>query len=177
MSWKNLLPSCIDCNRARAQEFEDAPPHVSGKANQFPIADESRRARKEGEDRHEGRLLLEPCADRPEKHLVFDDDGHVDPARVGKGRMSPKGLTSIEVYGLDRDEKIRARKRVMTYLKLAMRSVEQAIEMMDANPGEVRWEEGLATAYGDLRRFAEPEQEFAGMCRQAIDRFERSLTS
>jgi uncharacterized protein (TIGR02646 family) len=175
MKWKNLLPSCIDCNRARTQQFENAPPHVSGKANQFPITDEARRARNEGDERREGRLLLDPCTDHPENHLVFDDEGHVDPARDSRNRMSKKGRKSIEVYGLDRDAKIRGRRRVRTYLELAIKKVRLMAEQVDSQPGNPRWEQELAAARKDLEAFAEPEQEFAGMCRQAIDRFERSL--
>lgn len=175
MAWSNLLPCCIDCNRARTQEFQNAPPHVSGKANQFPIKDEARRARKPGEEKREGRLLLDPCADRPEGHLVFDDDGHVDPATNGRGRLSEKGIASIEVYGLERDAKVRARKRVLRYLATAMKRVEELAELVEESRGDPRWEQRLADARRELEQFAAPEQEFAGMCRQAIDRFERRL--
>src|SRR6185369_2016739 len=42
--WMNLLPSCIDCNRRRRQKFKDEPEQLAGKANLFPIADETKRA-------------------------------------------------------------------------------------------------------------------------------------
>ena len=41
--WTNLLPSCIDCNRERGHEYEDGR-EVTGKANKFPLVDETKRA-------------------------------------------------------------------------------------------------------------------------------------
>jgi hypothetical protein len=50
--WANLLPSCIDCNRARRQEipFASPPKQTVGKGDQFPIADESKRANAPGDE-------------------------------------------------------------------------------------------------------------------------------
>jgi uncharacterized protein (TIGR02646 family) len=176
MEWTNLLPSCIDCNRARTQEVPGAPPRLAGKANKFPIADEKRRATRPGEERHERRLLLNPCTDRPERHLVFGEDGTVDPARDPHGKLSPKGRTSIEVYGLDRAGLVDARKEMMINLQLAMTNVERSAHDLDARPGDPTLERRLADDRRKLERFAESGHEFSLMCRQAIDRFVRSLT-
>jgi uncharacterized protein (TIGR02646 family) len=173
--WTNLLPSCIDCNRTRYHKFARIPPHLSGKANRFPLANEGRRARGPGDERHERPLLLDPCRDRPEDHLAFDDDGHVDPARDARGRLSPKGKTSIEVYGLDRDEKVRARRRVMKHLRVSMLNVERLATRLDECPDDPQVEQDLADAYRQLSEYAEPAGEFAQMCRQAIRRFEDRL--
>jgi uncharacterized protein (TIGR02646 family) len=173
--WNNLLPSCIDCNRARYQEFADAPAHVSGKANKFPLADEGKRARGPGRERHERPLLLDPCRDDPEKHLVFDEVGHVDPARDRRGRLSPMGVASIEVYGLDRDAKVRARQRVMKFLSVSMRHIEDLMVLLDRHPDDAGIEQCLREEYLHMREFMAPSSEFALMCRQAIERFEQGL--
>src|SRR5215213_749615 len=44
-SWENLLPSCIDCNRERKQDFTDKASGKSGKANHFPLTTEDYRAK------------------------------------------------------------------------------------------------------------------------------------
>jgi uncharacterized protein (TIGR02646 family) len=171
--WSNLLPSCIDCNRARVQKFERVPDHLAGKANQFPLQDEGRRARAPEDERDELRLLLDPCRDQPERHLAFDEDGHVDPVRGTGGRLSPKGIASIEVYGLDRDGTVRARRRVLRKLQVAIDRVERCGRRIEQYPDDPSFVEDLAREYEELYEFADPESEFAQMCQQAITRFER----
>lgn len=175
--WKNLLPSCIDCNRKRTQPFVDAPPHMSGKANKFPIADEKKRAGRPGQETREERLLLDPCTDRPEEHLVFNGDGTVDPVSDEKGRLDSLGKTSIEVFGLDRQGLVEGRKRMLVFLELALSSVEDLAFLVEKDPGNPRWEEKLAQARRRLEDFTAPDHEYAQFCRQVIDRFERGLTT
>lgn len=94
MDWLNLVPSCIDCNRRRAQrtpdpaggsmirlteegDFVRGRQLSTGKASAFPLEGNSPRARDEGDDLAlERRLLLDPTRDDPDLHLVF----HVDRA-------------------------------------------------------------------------------------------------
>ena len=71
-SWGNLLPSCTDCNRERRQTLPDGTRQTLGKANQFPISSEAKRAGKEGDERAEGRLLIHPSLDDPAKHLALE---------------------------------------------------------------------------------------------------------
>jgi uncharacterized protein (TIGR02646 family) len=175
--WCNLLPSCIDCNRGRTQKFTRVPAHVSGKANKFPLADESRRARRPGEETHELPLLLNPCDEDPERHLLFTDDGHVDPAREKGRRRSRKGQVSIEVFGLDRDALVRARKRVLKDLALATRHLEVVVRELEKHPRDKQLREDLDVASEELARFTREDAEFAQMSRQVVRRFEeRFLT-
>lgn len=97
MDWTNLLPSCIDCNRARRQrtpiptgtsiraldmvelgkkgDFVRGKTLLTGKATSFPLAEGSLRAASRTDDvEQEKRLLLDPTRDRPQEHLAF----HVD---------------------------------------------------------------------------------------------------
>jgi uncharacterized protein (TIGR02646 family) len=170
--WSNLLPSCIDCNRGRTQEFARVPAHVSGKANKFPIADEARRAHGPGEERYEKPLLLNPCEEDPEAHLLFTDDGHVDPARDRRGRQSRKGKASIEVFGLDRDPLVRARKRVLKKLAAAIRHLEVLARQLEKHPGDSELEKALDDASYELAEFTWPEAEFAQMSRRVVQSFE-----
>ena len=43
-TWPNLLLSCADCNRPRTQDDCDGNARVIGKANFFPLVDETKRA-------------------------------------------------------------------------------------------------------------------------------------
>lgn len=173
--WSNLLPSCVDCNRARHQEFTRVPPHLSGKANKFPLQGEARRARGPGQERHERPLLLDPCRDRPEKHLVFDEGGNVDPAVDARGRASRKGKVSIEVFGLDRDPTVRARQRVLTHMSGRMSRIERLGRRLDEQPLDSAIEEELREEYRELVEYAEPTSEFAQMAQQVIARFQSRL--
>ncbi len=172
--WGNLLPSCIDCNRAREQEVEEARRSV-GKANQFPIANERSRARHPGEEERERRLLLHPCLDEPEEHLRFNADGSIDPARDRRGRLSPKGKASIEVYALDRKGLKDSRARRLKELEVLMTHIERVARLLEQDPAD----EGLASLLKDFRKdleaFAEPDRQYSLMARQAIDRFEERL--
>jgi uncharacterized protein (TIGR02646 family) len=109
--WMNLLPSCIDCNRARTQEFPDEPDQLSGKGNRFPIASETRRATAPGQEQRERALLLHPRLDDPREHLEFYGEGEVRPRRGPGGRASRKAIESIRVYGLRRIALIEERAR------------------------------------------------------------------
>lgn len=100
--WDNLLPSCADCNRPRQHEIiEGAGKRVMGKANWFPVEPEAQRATQPAAVANEPRLLLDPCRDRPEDHLVFDEDGTIAPRRVGSG-TSAMGRATIEYCALAR---------------------------------------------------------------------------
>lgn len=116
-TWANLYASCKPCNESR----RDLPTYddpstlpARGKSTQFPVADEVLRATGPGPSA-ERRLLLDPCADWPEKHLSFGLDG-----RPVVRHNSTKGRTSIEVFGLDRRRMNLARR---ARIELALRLV------------------------------------------------------
>lgn len=90
--WRNLLFSCIKCNRlSRNQEK-----HAYGKGAKFPVRDF--RAAKPGEESKEKPLLINPVFDDPEKHLQID---------TSTGLFMPitdRGETSINIFGLNKRE-------------------------------------------------------------------------
>jgi uncharacterized protein (TIGR02646 family) len=98
--WENLYLACPDC--------------LSLRGSRFPV--EGRRARPgtsgEALDR-ERPLLLDPCRDEPDDHLVFDDGGEVY-AETERGRHT------IEAFNLNREPLLAARK---TAIDQAMRSL------------------------------------------------------
>lgn len=125
--WENLLPSCIDCNRERkkahAKDDGTYDERKSGKANKFPLAPGSPRASRPGEHLQEQPLLLDPCTDDPGVHLRFTDSGMILPSEHVIEAQLPKGKTTIEVCGLDRDDLVGDRRTEIKHVKVAMRNL------------------------------------------------------
>lgn len=99
--WENLFPSCELCNQRRKDRPLWGDPRfagTAGKADQFPLSDESTRAMDHFHDvARESPLLLDPCSDDPENHLRYDATGQVF-ALNG----SQKAEASIAVFHLGR---------------------------------------------------------------------------
>ncbi len=176
-NWENLLPSCTDCNSPRGQLVPGATgPRTLGKADQFPIVSEASRASRPGEERRERRLLLHPYFDEPAEHLRFVDDpasladGEVEPAPRGRsGRPSRMGTVSIEVYALQRRELINARKAMLIRVRLALMDVEDDLDEINERGLTSKLQERYARHVAELKRFADPDQEYSAMCAQVID--------
>jgi hypothetical protein len=169
-SWGNLLPSCTDCNRPRKQTLPEGGEQTLGKANQFPISSEAKRAAKEGEEKGESRLLVHPCLDHPEKHLLFEANGIVS-------WRSRKGEESIRVYALLRRGLVQARRdfqqEVLTHLTIA-KGLAQKLD--ESGPDELL--EGLLrTELEALARFMQPEHEYSATARALIEPVLAELTA
>jgi hypothetical protein len=100
-AWDNLLLACEFCNRRRRDrptwEEPGAGP-ASGKADHFPLMDETSRAMDPDDDLAlERRLLLDPTRDEPEDHVTFDLTGRA--VALGDSAM---GAASIALYHLNR---------------------------------------------------------------------------
>lgn len=103
--WENLLPSCIDCNRARTQRHSDGSSAVTGKGMRFPVEQGTTRATDPSSLANERPLLLNPCDDEPGAHLgPAPDEAAVFVPRSERGRMS------ILIYGLNRAALVVARR-------------------------------------------------------------------
>jgi uncharacterized protein (TIGR02646 family) len=88
--WKNLLPSCIDCNRYRLHGEGGA-----GKADRFPVA--GFRASLPGEEDQEEPLLIDPTLADPSEHLEFFPDGKVRAkTKIGEETIDNIGLNIRE---------------------------------------------------------------------------------
>jgi uncharacterized protein (TIGR02646 family) len=179
--WSNLLPSCIDCNRPRRQDFPAGIPATAGKANRFPVASEKSRARSPGQEAKERRLLLHPYLDRPEEHLRFvvgtDSvrDGEVEPVRSARGRPSRMGRASIEVYALQRIGLIEKRRAVLRALLAHLAAAAGLKAAAMRHPDDRDLVDAFRAAVADIARYTAPEQEYAAMCRQVVADFGADL--
>ncbi len=161
--WENLLPSCIDCNRSRRHRSIDLAldPTVSGKANLFPISNENKRAEYPDEERHERRLILDPCRDQPDKHFTFAEDGLI------LSRTS-KGTKSIEVYGLNRVELVEERLKIRKQVLNQMLQVNYAF--IHAKRDQTALDKrALANGLLNLFIFSGDDQNYLGLTRPLVE--------
>lgn len=114
--WTNFYPACQFCNQRRRDKprWGDLTfAGVGGKADQFPLADESTRVMSHHDQEHiaqEQALLLDPCADY-NQDLRFDPMGQID-----HKNGSQKGQTTIEVCFLKRTRLRYLRKGILDQL-------------------------------------------------------------
>lgn len=168
-AWGNLLPSCIDCNRPRRQTLSTGQVLTTGKANQFPISSEGKRAQAPGEEGNESRLLLHPSLDRPERHLTFDrEEGMVMPTVTSSG-PSRKAVKSIEVYGLLRDRLVRRRKKVQKAIRRELTIARGLAKRLDAAGPDAELDALLEETLTGLSEAMDPSAEYSLMARQMIE--------
>jgi uncharacterized protein (TIGR02646 family) len=98
--WSNLYAACASCEQM--------------KGTRFPIGGERAAPGTRGERlAEEEPLLFDPCADRPEKELIFSEDGRVA-SRTQRGRVT------IDVLGLNRAVLIESRRAALASLRASL---------------------------------------------------------
>ncbi|OIQ22183.1 MAG: hypothetical protein BM557_02065 [Flavobacterium sp. MedPE-SWcel] len=92
--WENFYASCYNCNQY--------------KAAWFPVIGKRSRVNRPYNDviREEDYILIDPCNDDPEEHLIFDYKGNV------KGKTE-RGHYTIELLKLNRPDLVSDRKKVI----------------------------------------------------------------
>lgn len=168
--WENLVPSCIDCNRERTQEFAGNRFGKVGKANKFPLASERTRAKKPGDEKKEKPLLLDPCFDEPDKHLEFTEEGIIRPRLDQRNKESIKGKKSIEVYGLARKGLVKRRSERAMEVMACIKRLKILEDELDIRPGNANLEQMLVDEMSSLKRYMQASQQYAGMSRQLISK-------
>lgn len=176
-TWENLLPSCIDCNRERTQEFPDRRTGKVGKANKFPLRGRKKHASRPGHERreHAHRLLLNPCEDLPHKHIEFTEEGVVRPALKASGQPSDMGEISIEVYGLQRIGLVQRRMAHAKTVCALIKSIKLLERKVVEYPNDQDFVERLKEEMGLLKGFMQPDREYAGMVQQIVAKLYREL--
>jgi uncharacterized protein (TIGR02646 family) len=180
--WDNLLPSCIDCNRARKQTVFDGREMKTGKGERFPLADESRRARNEGEEAGETPLLLNPCIDKPSDYLVFvdtNDHSIVRPLAVDQTSLEyRRAHQSIEIYGLNRDGLVRQRTAHLKSVNASVRRLRCLIGVLDREADPQSREE-LKRLIADerdlLKKYEAEHHHYTATARTVIDPVKQRL--
>ncbi|MFC4072628.1 AAA family ATPase [Actinoplanes subglobosus] len=147
--WDNLYPSCAFCNRHLA----------SGRGGRFPLETESSRAPVEASAEQlaeELPLLLDPCRDRPEDHLLFEVTGEV-------AGLTLRGQTTITLAGLNRPELVEKRRRLAAGLTRLLHAVWDNLEGPAADD--------VAGPLRELLRAVREEQPYVALARQIVGEF------
>lgn len=164
--WTNLLPTCIDCNRKRAQTI-GGDIRQAGKGIKFPLADESKRATVPDGEAAEEPLLLDPTVDDPDAHLSYGADGFVVAADDGNG-PSARGRATIEVLGLYRSGLVTSRLETLYWLEQAMKRFREAAEQLDADPGNDYARRQEESSRDEMDVLAAADKPYSAMVRQRI---------
>jgi energy-coupling factor transporter ATP-binding protein EcfA2 len=134
--WENLYLACEECHAAQGAKFpvdgERAPPGTTG------------------EDllEREAALLLDPCWDFPESELVYIETGEVVSA-------SPRGLTTIETFEMNRPTLIEARLEELQRIEVEIATLTRTLES-----------ERSVGVLASLRALVDPAMPLAGLRRQ-----------
>jgi len=152
--WENLLPSCTDCNRFRKHADEKGgKPTKAGKADRFPLKDETTRACEPDKVELESPLLIDPSKVDPQNHLELLPDGRIRP-------LSEEGEKTLEIFGLNLHGLIRLRRDAYDS---TLDTIENYISKLRNNPERRRLAERInqmaagASAYTSMRRLAVKE--------------------
>lgn len=130
--WQNLYPACAPCTQNKRNMF---PVRGSRGHPGSPVAEL---------EHHESRLLLDPCFDLPEEHLVFHDEGLIASVTLEDADL---GIQTIDCFGLNRESLVDARRRAAHETR-----EELALALADGGPGEV--ENRIAEIVGPGRTYA-----------------------
>ncbi|MFO1499382.1 MAG: hypothetical protein U1G07_13465 [Verrucomicrobiota bacterium] len=178
--WTNLLPSCIDCNRGRTQlELPSGEKRNLGKANQFPLLDEAKRAYRPEESAAEEPLLLNPCEDYPESHFEFRQNAVIVPKRDAPLQARQRAAASITVYALNRVGLVDDRRTAYLQLVKDRFELQKFVQLLDRAPKTLVPElrDMLSRKIADLIEALDSKKPFALMARQSIMPFLDSLTA
>lgn len=142
--WENIYLACHPCN-------------VVYKKNRFPVGRKRAAPGEKGEDLlKENALLIDPCLDNPDDHLLFSDDGRV-------AGIDQKGEVTIEVLGLNRNKLIAQRREAIESTKILLTKLSKVVNK--TSDKDVK-----DTCEPILRRIS-PAYPFAGAVRHAVKRW------
>jgi hypothetical protein len=118
-------------------------------------------------------ILLDPCRDRPEDFLVYDENGLVASVRPSAGSFesgpittgeSDRGQVTIDTYGLNRTDLVERRRAAATALRLTVENLAPGFSTDDP------------FLQKELAALTGAESAFAAMNRQLLPRFLESRT-
>jgi uncharacterized protein (TIGR02646 family) len=182
-NWDNLLLSCRNCNQKLTHAvYGVSSKKTMGKMNQFPLSDQTKYVRRHDhpngiKDEEPYRLLLNPCIDNPEEHLEYGSEGVIKAKKDRSGVLSRKGLTSINVYVLQRVPLVQSREKVLIEIQAQIQRVNEATmnynEHLDEADTTKRFyfEKILKRELERLKKFLYPEEQYVGMARQVIGEY------
>jgi len=193
--WKNLFLACPFCNTINTHEFTSdsgIQEIVLGKQNQFPLLSEAFRLnslhgsqyfsdpisyKQAFELEETERVLINPCFDdNIEKFFKYDEEGTILMNNNLTEIERRKASISITVFALNRLTLTTARMEKAIQIKSQIKRVENAIKNFNTHghesEGKKIWFEGiLREEMRFLKKFTDPDQEYAGLARYFINQY------
>jgi len=117
--WKNLYYSCPNCNRYKSTWF----PVEGARPKPLTLIDKIQN--------EEQALLIDPCLDRPEDHLVYNENGYVN-------YLSHKGNVTIEILKLNRAELVKQRFESLKQLQRDWELLPNLVRNKNRNQKEIK---------------------------------------
>jgi len=155
--WGNLYPACGTCNKIKGPKFPVQGLRAPVEATVSVLASEDR-------------LLVDPVADDPAKHLDFLDSGEVRP-------RSSRGDVTIATLELNRRDLVGPRHMVATTLRNELATLTPSRAAIDAVgewlreslalPPEGTGDPGFTTVFARLK----PERPHIGVARAVLERW------
>lgn len=167
-SWDNLFMSCMHCNQIRKHRLlSDDEARSRGKLDQFPLrgGNLNRIVSHNGNISAEEpyRLLLNPCIDKPENHLKYDQNALIE-------SNTPMGQNSIEVYVLQRPFLVRERQLRLALLFTTIQLTKEILDLYNLSKNN-KLRKLLNKQLDALAVFTDGKQPYAGMCRFFVKQF------
>jgi len=191
--WENLLPSCIDCNRARYHKLYDyqtggksKKKKLSGKQEHFPIQGVKatapiKRAKISNRNllttiRSEVPSLINPTIDNAEDWFVYSNDGVISPSAVATKDVVKltRVDATIKIIGLNRADLVSTRKEVLLQLECLIFTIEKIgillrdEELIDRHKQALH--ELLVYIFKHVKSFQDSKSPYSIMCKTLIDK-------
>lgn len=126
-NWENLYPSCMWCNQIRIDRpiwGKSKRGGRGGKADHFPLEDESTRAVDHTKDiSQEQPLLVDPCEDNPENLFEYNPLGEILTKKYIRDRK--KAEASIKIFHLRASRLRNLRKQTIDQIKKVLKSIQK----------------------------------------------------
>ncbi|MDE0333185.1 MAG: hypothetical protein OXL41_15125 [Nitrospinae bacterium] len=166
---ENYRYSCIVANRRRRDLNTDV---VGGKADHFPLWDESTRAwLPESDCSAEEPLLLDPCRAADVGFIVFKEDGEAMP-RFGEDESKKaysRADKSIEYYHLNHTDFVKSRIALRDKMKELIKVAKKAFQKLDS--GDSFHVDIYEYAIANLRKMRRVDSLYSSFCISYLDRF------
>lgn len=158
-TWDNLLFSCSECNS-------------SYKRDHFPLLDETARNIAQQDISREEPALLNPYADDPADHLMYEQ--FIVKPRLVDGNEDVRGRATIDLFKLnDRNDLLYSRQKTWheyEKCKMQVSIIEKILANGVPDAERAEYDNLLSNAEDALRQMESDEAPFAGMIKYQVGR-------
>jgi len=147
--WNNLYYCCPNCNQFKSTWFPvEGPRAVIGTSYADIITQEFS-------------LLIDPCNDRPEDHLMYNEQGEID-------FLTVKGTTTIELLKLNRTDLVDSRRKALEDLREQWTLFLSLFSNAPQNMSRIN---EIAQVWGDIFNNPESNRPYLGIERQMLTKW------